>query len=138
MKVFKIHETQPPTATAGGRASSQVQETISPLVLSCIQLVTQVFNDLPAKIQTFVSNGVLSAVVNSLTSGGIPADLDMSHVLAEFMQMLTLNQDSVKLLKESGLVKSFVKLCLDPQKYFKHVRMGVRRDVYHGLDQGVQ
>jgi hypothetical protein len=39
-KVFKIHETQPPTVAAGGKDENQVQETISPLVLSCIQLVT--------------------------------------------------------------------------------------------------
>ena len=44
-------------------------------------------------------------MVNSLVNGGIPADLDMSHILAGFMHMLTLNQDSMKLLKESELVK---------------------------------
>jgi hypothetical protein len=77
-------------------------------------------------------------MVNSLVNGGIPADLDMSHILAGFMHMLTLNQDSMKLLKESELVKMFVKLCLDPRKYFKHARMRVRRDEYDGLDHLIQ
>jgi hypothetical protein len=44
-----------------------------------INLVTQVFNDLPAKIQTFISNGVFAGVVNSLVNGGIPIAIDMSY-----------------------------------------------------------
>lgn len=77
INIFKIHETLPNQQDPEVKA--QIEETVSPLVFISIQLVTQVFNDLPAKIQTFISNGVFAGVVNSLVNGGIPVNIDMSH-----------------------------------------------------------
>ena len=48
MNVFKVHETL--TIQKDKKSKDQIEETVSPLVLASIQLVTQVFNDLPSKI----------------------------------------------------------------------------------------
>jgi hypothetical protein len=91
--IFKVHETLPSQEDPDAKA--QIEDTVSPLVWSSITLVTHVFNDLPAKIQTFISNGVFGGVVSSLVNGGIPVAVDMSLSFASFMQMLTLNQESL-------------------------------------------
>ena len=90
---------------------------MSPIVLGCIQLTTQVFNDLPSKIQTFISNGVFQCVIQSLTNGGVPTSQDMLHTVASFMHMLTLNSEALKLLIESNLMVQICELCLNPSKY---------------------
>ncbi len=48
INIFKVYETLPLQQDANSKA--QIEATISPLVLNCIQLTTQVFNDLPSKI----------------------------------------------------------------------------------------
>jgi hypothetical protein len=134
--IFKVHETLPNQEDP--EVKKQIEETVSPLIFSSCQLVTQVFNDLPAKISTFISNGVFASLVNSLVNGGIPVAPDMSHTFAQFMQMLMLNQDSMQLLKESQLIKIFYKLSMEPEKYFRYIRNRLRRDDYDGLDHLVQ
>lgn len=94
---------------------------MTPLVLGCIQLTTQVFNDLPSKIQTFINNGVFQSVLNSLVHGGVPAYPEMLFVLTSFMHMLTLNSEALQLLIGSQLVRRLCEICLDPRKYFRQV-----------------
>ena len=92
INVFKIYETLPYQENPDSK--KQIEETISCLMIGSIQLVTQVFNDIPSKISTFISNGVFQGVINSITNGGIPTSQDMVFVMSSFMHMLTLNQDA--------------------------------------------
>jgi hypothetical protein len=79
LNIFKIHEILP--FQQYKESKDQIEETVSPLVLTSIQLVTHVFNDLPSKIQTFMQNGLFHGVITSLTQGGIPTALDMIYIL---------------------------------------------------------
>ena len=54
------------------------------------------------------------------------------------MQMLTLNTDSMGLLRESNLLRQFFVITLEPEKYFKYIRNRNRRDDFDGLDQLLQ
>lgn len=128
IKILKIHETLPTQEHL--QVKAQIEQTVSPLVLDCVNLTTNVFNDLPSKIQTFITNGVFHSVISCLTHGGIPSQPDMVHILAQFMHMLTLNQESMKLLVESKFLPVFCKLCLNPVKYFKNLEITRRRDEY--------
>jgi len=64
---------------------------------------------------------VFQGVIGSLTNGGIPSSPDMIWLLASFMHMLTLNSDAQNLLIESKLIKIFLKICLQPEKYHRYV-----------------
>ena len=54
------------------------------------------------------------------------------------MQMLTLNQESMQLLRDSRLIVQFFKITLEPEKYFKYIRNRNRRDDFDGIDQLLQ
>jgi len=73
-----------------------------------------VFNDLPSKIQTFITNGVFQCVISALANGGIPTSPDMLHNVASFMHMLTLNSEALKLLIDSRFIQRLCRICLDP------------------------
>jgi len=92
-------------------------------------LATQVFNDLPSKISTFLANGVFQGIINSLANGGIPPAPDMLHNLASFMHMLTLNSEAACLLKESHFIQKLCLICKEPQRYHRFVAAR-RRDDY--------
>ena len=114
-----MHETLP--FQQDKQSKDQIEETVSPLVLGSIQLVTQVFNDLPSKIQTFMQNGLFHGVITSLTQGGFPNCPDMISALSSFMHLLTLNEDARELLLQSQLIKKFFEMCLQPEKYHRYV-----------------
>lgn len=122
--IFKVHETLP--LQQDKKSKDQIEETVTPLVLGSVQLVTQVFNDLPSKIQTFMQNGLFHGVITSLTQGGFPHCPDMIGVLASFMHLLTLNQDARDLLIDSHLITKFFEMCLQPERYHRYVQS--RRD----------
>ena len=110
--IFKVYETLP--SQTDEQTKKQIDFVVTPLVLGCIQLVTQVFNDLPSKIQTFITNGVFQCVLFSIKNGGIPVSTDMLNIVASFMHMLTLNQESLAILIDSNLMVQLCRICLNP------------------------
>ena len=67
-------------------------------------------------------------MIASLTNGGIPISPDMLYIVASFMHMLLLNQDTTTLLIESQFMVHLCKICLNPQKYHRYVSARGRDD----------
>ena len=117
--IFKVYETV--NSQEDPEIQQQIKICVTPLILHCIGLVVQVFNDQPSKIQTFVANGLFRGIVRSLSKGGIPAVADFPYYISSFMQVLTLNSDTFQLLRDSGLVKQFFNVCEQPQRYARFI-----------------
>lgn len=66
-------------------------------------------------------------MLTALTQGGIPTSPDMLSILTSFMHLLTLNGDAKQLLLDSGLLRKFFGMCMQPERYHRFIQQR-RRD----------
>jgi hypothetical protein len=64
---------------------------IGPILINCIHLFTFVFNDLPQKLSEYIENGVMSKVVEYVSTHEIPLEEHIFVIFFKFFSMLALD-----------------------------------------------